>query len=309
MLGGGVNPASREETLYLREYILSQDMMDLLDQKLHWNKHYEGRWQDPFYWLGSSESKENQLAFYQRVVSATFDEETGLLTVQVQAFNGEFAQQALKVILAQSEHFVNELSHRMARDQMAFAESELGRARKHYEDQREAMLRFQAANNLLDPETTAASRAQIISGLEASLTNNHTRLNALLSSLNESAPQVMQLRAQIRATEAQLVVENRRLLSAPAGDKLNVVAARFRSMMIDAKIAEDAYKASISAMETNRIEAAKKLRSLIVVVSPNLPDMALYPKRIYDLITVLIGLILAYGIVRFVIATIEDHRD
>ena len=204
---------------------------------------------------------------------------------------------------------MNELSHRMARGQMAFVESELGRARKHYEDQREAVLRFQAANNLLDPETAAALRAQTISGLEVSLTNNHTRLNALLSSLNESAPQVMQLRAQIRATEAQLIVENRRLLSAPAGDKLNVVAAQFRSMMIDAKIAEDAYKASIAALEANRIEAAKKLRSLVVVVSPNLPDMPLYPKRIYDLITVFVGLILAYGIVRFVIATIEDHRD
>ena len=96
MLGGAGNPTSREETLYLREYILSQDMMDVLDRKQHWNKHYEGRWQDPFYWLGSSASKENQLAFYQRVVSATFDEETGLLTVQVQAFNGEFAQQALE---------------------------------------------------------------------------------------------------------------------------------------------------------------------------------------------------------------------
>ncbi|MNS89097.1 hypothetical protein D3C72_1230970 [compost metagenome] len=57
------------------------------------------------------------------------------------------------------------------------------------------------------------------------------------------------------------------------------------------------------------MEASKKLRSLVTVVSPNLPDRAVYPERIYNLITLLVALGLLYGIVRFVIATVEDHRD
>ena len=306
---GGVNTTSREETLYLQQFILSDDMLRILQRKLDWTHRYAGHWQDPLYWLRADEPEEEQLKYYQRVVDATFDTDTGLLTVEVEAFDPKFAQQVLEVILDQSERFVNELSHRMARDQMSFAEEERDRARRHYEDQREILLRFQAENNLLDPVTAATTGGQVVADLEGALTKESTQLKALQGTLSDSSPQMVQLRARIRATTQQLQVENRKLISQPAGDKLNVVAAQFRNLMISAKIAEDAYKVSITAVESARIEATKKLRSLVTVVSPNLPDEAIYPRRIYNLITIIIVLLCLYGIVRFVIVAIEDHRD
>jgi capsular polysaccharide transport system permease protein len=284
-------------------------MLQILQNQLNWTDHYAGHWRDPFYWLRASQPQEEQLDFYQRVVTATFDGETGLLTVQVAAFEPKFAQQVLALILEQSERFVNEISHRMAREQMAFAEEERDKARQRYEDQREAMLHFQAENNLLDPVSAATARSQIVTDLEAALTKDNTRLKVLQGSLSESTPQIVALRARIRATEQQLQIENRRLVSQPAGDKLNVIAARFQNLMIDTKIAEDTYKVAITAVESARIEATKKLRNLVTVVSPNLPDKAIYPKRIYNLITIAIVLLCLYGIVRFVISIIEDHRD
>ena len=306
---GGVNPTSREETLYLQQFILSENMLRILQSKLDWTNRYAGHWRDPLYWLRADQPEEEQLKFYQRVVNATFDSETGLLTIEVQAFDPKFAQQVLALILDQSERFVNEISHRMARDQMAFAEEERDRARRRYEDQREVMLRFQSENSLLDPVSAATARSQVIADLETALTKSNTQLKALQGFLSESSPQIVALRARIRATMQQLEVENRKLLSSPAGDKLNVVAAQFRNLMIDTQIAEDAYKVSITAVESARIEATKKLRNLVTVVSPNLPDEAIYPKRIYNLITIIIVLLCLYGIVRFVIVAIEDHRD
>jgi len=306
---GGVNPTSREETLYLRQFILSSDMLRILQDKLDWNSHYAGHWRDPIFWLRVNTYREYQLDFYQRVVTASLDGETGLLTVQVQAFDPKFAQQVLAIILEESERFVNEISHRMARDQMAFAEAERDKARRHYEDQRETMLRFQANNNLLNPIGTATARFQTVTDLEAVLTKYNAQLKALQSSLSPNSPQLVELRTRIRATQQQLDVENRRLVSQPGGDKLNVIAAQFHNLEIDTKIAEDAYKMSITAVESARIEASKKLRNLVTVVSPNLPDMAIYPRRIYNLITIAIVLLCLYGIARFVISAIEDHRD
>jgi capsular polysaccharide transport system permease protein len=40
----GLNPTSREETLYLREFLTSQDMLNVLQSKLDWSAHYAGRW-------------------------------------------------------------------------------------------------------------------------------------------------------------------------------------------------------------------------------------------------------------------------
>nr|WP_315846985.1 ABC transporter permease [uncultured Achromobacter sp.] len=305
----GLNPTSREETLYLREFLTSQDMLNVLQQKLDWSTHYAGRWQDPFYWLSNNAQREDLLEYYRRIVSAHFDEQTGLLSVSVQAFDPRFAEEVLKIMLGESERFVNELSHRMAREQMAFAQSELAKARTVYEDRREDMLKFQSTNNLLDAEATAKARAEIIAELEANLTKERTTLKGLSSTLNADTPQIRQQRNRINALEQQLASEIQRLVSQKGGDKLNVVASRYRNLTIDAAIAEEAYKFAVSSVESARIEASKKLRSLVTVVSPNLPDRAVYPERIYNLITLLLALVLLYGIVRFVIATVEDHRD
>jgi len=305
----GLNPASREETLYLRELITSQDMLNVLEQDLNWSSHYAGRWRDPIYWVSGSASKEDVLDYYRRMVTTYFDEQTGLLEIRVQAFEPEFAQQTLKVMLREAERFVNEISHRMARDQMTFAQSELANARKNYEIQREALITFQSKNKLLDPEAAAKARADVVSELHANLTKERTNLKALLANLDSNTPQVRQVRTRIRAIEEQLAAETKQMVSEQSDDKLNVVLSKYRNLMVDAAIAEETYKFAVSAVETARIEASKKLRSLVTVVSPNMPDKALYPERTYNLITLFIALMLIYGIARFIIATIEDHRD
>lgn len=305
----GLNPTSREETLYLREFLTSQDMLNVLQQKSEWSRHYAEHWRDPFFWLSDKAAQEDQLEYYRRVVTAHFDEQTGLLSVSVQAFEPSYAEHLLRIILAESERFVNELSHRMAREQMTFAQTELMKARKTYEDRRQDMLAFQSNSNLLDAEAAAKSRAGMIAELESNLTKERTTLKGLIATLDSNTPQVRQQRNRIRALEQQLTAETQRLVSQQGGDKLNVVASQYRNLTIDAAIAEEAYKFAVSAVETARIEASKKLRSLVTVVSPNMPDKAIYPDRIYNLFTILIGLFLLYGICRFVIATIEDHRD
>jgi capsular polysaccharide transport system permease protein len=197
----------------------------------------------------------------------------------------------------------------MARDQMSFAESEMEKNRRRYEERRQAVLRFQAENKLLDPETIATAHQQIIVGLEDSLAKDNARLSLLSASLDENSPQVNELKSRIRATNNQLEIESQRLISSPSGGKLNVVAAEYRDLTTQAKFAEDAYKISITAVESARIDATKKLRSLVTVNSPNRPDEALYPQRFYNLVTAFFVLLLLYGIARFVVAAVEDHRD
>ena len=80
-------------------------------------------------------------------------------------------------------------------------------------------------------------------------------------------------------------------------------------MTLDAGIAEESYKTAVAALDNARIEASKKIRTLVTVVSPNTPQLALYPERLYNLATILLGLLMLYGITRFILASIEDHRD
>lgn len=305
----GANPASREETLYLREYITSNDMMQLLEKKLKWEAHFQTQRSDIFFLLDEKSANEDLLKFYQRLVTAHYDETTGLLKVEVEALTPEMSQLMLKTILEASEHFVNEVSHGIAREQMAFAKSELETARNNYNVQKEQLISFQNDNKVLDGKTSAQGRADIIAALESEYSKQQALAIEMQYKLRPDAPQVQQQKQKVNAIRAQLVTEKRLLVSAPGGDQANVVSSRYQQLILDAGIAEDTYKASVAALDNARVEASKKIRTLVTVVTPNLPELALYPERVYNLATILLGLLMLYGIARFVIASIEDHRD
>lgn len=305
----GNNPASREETLYLREYIMSTDMMLLLEDRLHWVEKYSEQRSDIFFSLPKDAQREDLLKYYQRMVSASYDETTGLLRVEVQAFTPEMSELMVRTILAASEHFVNEVSHSIAREQMAFAQGELTKARVNYTERKTALMSFQNDNNVLDGSSSAENRATIIADLESQYTRAQAVATEMNFKLRADAPQVKQQKQKVSAIAQQLAKEKRLLVSAPDGDQLNVVASQYRQLTLDAGIAEDGYKTAVAALDTARIEASKKIRTLVTVVSPNTPQLALYPERLYNLATVLLGLLMLYGITRFILASIEDHRD
>lgn len=305
----GTNPASREETLYLREYIMSMDMMLLLEERLHWVEQYAAQRSDIFFWLNKDAEREDLLKYYQRMVSAHYDETTGLLRVEVQAFTPELSEQMLRTILEASEHFVNEVSHSIAREQMTFAKGELETARINYAERKTELLDFQNVNKVLDGANTAQSRATIIADLESQYTKEQAILTEMQFKLRPDSPQVKQQKQKVNAITQQLTKEKRLLVSSPGGSQLNVVASRFQQLTLDAGIAEESYKTAVAALDNARIEASKKIRTLVTVVSPNTPQLALYPERLYNLATILLGLLMLYGITRFILASIEDHRD
>lgn len=309
MLLSGTNPASREETLYLREYIVSMDMMQLLEDRLHWVEQYSKQRKDLFFWLNNDTEREDLLRYFQRMVTAHYDETTGLLKVEVQAFSPELAEQMVQVILEASEHFVNEVSHSIAREQMRFAQGELEGAKKNYTKRKEELLSFQNRNKVLDGKSSAMGRASIIDTLEAEHSKERAVLTQMLYKLRTDSPQVKQQQQRVDAIREQLNAEKHLLVSAPDGDQLNVVASRFQQLTLDAGIAEETYKTAVAALDNARIEASKKIRTLVTVVSPNTPQMAIYPERLYNLATIFLALLLLYGITRFLIASIEDHRD
>lgn len=309
ILLSGSNSASRQETLYLREYIVSMDMMQLLEDRLHWIEQYTQQQSDPFFWLKTETPREELLKYYQRMVSAHYDETTGLLKVEVQAFSPQLAEQMVTTILEASEHFVNEVSHSIAREQMRFAQSELDGAQTNYTKRKEELLRFQHDNKVLDGKSSAQGRASIIETLEGEHSKERAVLTEMLYKLRPDAPQVKQQQQRVAAIREQLSAEKHLLVSAPDGSQLNVLASRFQQLTLDAGIAQETYKTAVAALDNARIEASKKIRTLVTVISPNTPQIALYPERLYNLATILMALLLMYGITRFLIASIEDHRD
>lgn len=310
LLLAGLSSPSRSDSLYLRQYMQSLALLQMLDAKLDLRKHYEAERLDVFSRLWAGASQERFLEYFRNRVEVLVDDASTTVTVRVQGFDPAFAQVLNRAILKESERFVNEMSHSLARERLGFAESELARAAEHLQRSTQEVLAFQSKHGLLDPSIDAQASGALSAQMQASITKSEAELRGLRSFMTEDAPQVKVLRAQIEATQAQLEVERARATrSGVQSERLGALTIEFKGLRMRTEFAADAYKVALLAIESARMDAARKLTSLVLIEPPTLPETAEYPRRLYNLATLLVGCLLLYAVVRLVIATIREHQD
>ena len=307
MFGSGA--AAREDQLMLQAHILSMDMLSQLDEKLDLRSEYSSPGFDFVFALSDNAKQEEFLDFYRKHTEVEVDDSSGLLTIRTQGFSPEIAAAVNREVVMISEQFINDSSHRLARDQMDYAKSELATARGRLDDVRARILEFQEKYSILDPNAQAAANAGLTAELQAMLARHGAELKGLRSYLNDDAPQIVALQAQIDGIREQLNVERRDSVTNAEGESLSVIAGQYQELLAELEFMSDAYKSSLAGLEAARIESTRKLKSLVLVESPTLPESAAYPRRAYTLMALLMVLTLLYGIARLVVATIEDHVE
>lgn len=308
MLGASA-PATSKDEYMLEAYILSTDMLQQLDDKLQLRERFSAPRTDLVYRLSPGASREKFLGYFRDRVEVVVEDNSGLMRIRTQAFDPETATALNQEIIALSERFINESSHRLAREQMAFAESELEKARAGMNVARTALLDFQNKHGVLDPMAQAQANTGVTVELQSLLAKQEAELKGLLGYLNEDTHQVRGLRAQIEGTRAQVRAENVRGTAVAGGTHLNVLAGDYQQLLAEFQYAQDSYKLSLTAVESARVESTRKLKSLVQVQSPAIPEAAAHPRRLYTLMALLVGLSLLYGVVRLIVATIEDHQE
>jgi capsular polysaccharide transport system permease protein len=57
------------------------------------------------------------------------------------------------------------------------------------------------------------------------------------------------------------------------------------------------------------MESIRKIKNLVLVASSTKPEESAFPRRAYDMLALVLAFSLVFGIVRLLVATIEDHLD
>src|SRR5690606_25036187 len=175
----GTSAASREDQFMLQSHILSIDMLRQVDDKLNLRQAYSSPKIDFIFRMARDAPQEDFLDYYRRRIEVLLDDASGLLTIRTQGFTPEIAQAVNREVVAISERFINESSHRLARDQMAFAHSELEGARARLDEARGRLLEFQEQHNMLDPAAQAAANTGLTAELQAMLARYEAELKGM----------------------------------------------------------------------------------------------------------------------------------
>lgn len=304
----GVASTSGEDAQFLKAYLQSRDLVERLDQQLNLYQAFQGGGKDPVFELAEDASKEELVRYYNQRVKVNLDESTMLLRINTEGFSPEFSLQLNQSILKESELFINEVSQRVAKDQLTFAKDQLDEALDNLTQSRENLLAYQNQNQMFDPTAQAMAVAQIVNQLESSLTQLRTEERTLLSYLNPTAPQVVAIRSQIESVQNQIQDEKAKLTSGRA-DKLNRSALDFEGLKAQVEFSTDLYKLALASLEKARLEAVRKLKNVVVITNPRLAQDALYPRVVYIAFSAFLLLNILFGIGMLVNSIIREHKE
>ena len=305
----GMGGPNKSDQLLLAEYLLSMDMLKKLDKFLNLRAHYsDSKWDFASrMWLGKY-YLEWFYQYYLSRVSVTYDEISGVLRIQAQAYNPETAYKIAQLLVQDGEKFMNEMSHELARVQVEFLEKQVASAHAQVLQASKALLDFQNQKGLVSPKATVESIHTIIGKLEEQRSELQTQLASLPHNLNSNHPTKKTLQQSIAAVERQILEEQAKLAST-SGSPLNSLMEKEQLLQLDLTFKQDLYKTSLVALEKGRMDAARALKHVSVLQTPVLAEYAWQPRRIYGMVVTLCITLLVLGIMNLLKAVILDHVD
>jgi capsular polysaccharide transport system permease protein len=317
LTGFGVGSSSSDTEL-VKAFIYSNDMLQYLESNFDLRAHYTNDNYDIFSRLENNASTEDLKDYYKKHIEVLIDDKSQVISVQVQAFQPEFAMTINQAIVNRAEWYINEISHRLAEEQLTFVKQEFELVDEKLRSAKSQLLGFQQRHNLLDPTAEGMAFQQITYGIEAQIASKRTQLHLLLNSMSANAPLVIQARSELESMEDQLTRQRGRLTQQREDDpslpedeqnlSVSQLLAKFGEYKIDMELALNAYMSSQISLEKSRIEAYRQLKFLVTVESSTLAQDAKYPDVTYNIALFFVLNILLFGIGRILLATVNELR-
>jgi capsular polysaccharide transport system permease protein len=301
--------SNSNDLMLLRDHLLSVDMLAKLDARLDLRSHYNDRKRDILsrMWFRDA-SQEFFHRHYLSRVSIELDSLSGVLRIISQAYTPDMAQAITKLLVDEGEKFINEMGHRLAREQVDFLERQVAEIYERLMKTRKAALDFQNANGIVSPQGAVETLAAIVARIEGQIVELKGKREAMLGYLSPKAPDIAQINMQIAALEKQLALEKARLTSTQ-GQTLNRLVEEYQRLEMEAEFAQSVYNTALIALEKGRVDATRTLKKVSIVQSPTLPQYPIEPKRIYNIFVFSLSLLMMTGIIHLITAVIRDHRD
>ncbi len=300
----------------LNQFIRSQQMVEAVDAKLDLRRIYAAHWlRDPVFSLWPGAQVEDLTKYWDRVVQVSYDQSSGLIQVEVNAFDPADAQRISAEILAQSQTLVNAINDSAHRDAIRYAQDELSMAETRLKKTRADLIEFRSRTRIVDIKADLESQMGVLADLQRQLSQEQVALKDLLTSTRPNDPRIAQSQRRIDALNARIEAQRNDLASAgiPSDPQAQTpvgypeAMAQYESLQTDQEFAQKADVAALAALDAARMTAMQQNRYLATFIAPTLSQKAEYPLRLEISALALLFLSLIWGIGALVYYSVREH--
>jgi len=302
----GISSKSSEDSEIVKDYILSRDMLKELENRIGLRAHYGSDAVDWVSRLPADATDEDFLEYYRKMVAVETDTSSDISLLRIRAFDPETAQRIAETIVELSEQLINRWSERITEDTLRFARKELDFAEDKVREASAALTKFRNESGSVDPGEETSAVLALVMTLEGSLAQAKAESMEAESYLRSDSTQIKQLKARIAALQSQIKSERERLTGKDEADLTRLISS-YQPLILDQTLAEQRYASALASMELARADAQRQQRYLIPFVQPSIPDEALEPERLWNILTVLVGSLLVFGVGGLIWSAIMEH--
>ncbi len=310
VLGISAPSSNTLDARIVEEYIRSHAMVEGLRERYGFNEAYSRFSLDPmFSFLPASANRERATRFWRNRVRVRHDPASQSTIVEVGAYTSEDSLRLSQGVLALSEELVNHMSDRAMTDMAAAADREIERKREEYETARDRLAEYQGRRfSGVDVSTPAQQAMGLVGSLDAQLAAKRTELATLSQTYQPDAPQLTGLRREIAALEAERARAVQQALSTP-GERAAGGQIEAQAVLMDYQVAQQAYVAALQAAESVRRQAINDRKYVVAYVPPREPEQSNWWSRLGNVLAVLIGAALLWGVGALIYSIIRDHME
>lgn len=299
--------AGQEQTNEVIDYLRSRNALADLSKQVDvvavfTNPQADGFSRFPGIW--SDRSNENLHRYYDKMVDIHIDHDTSNAVLEVKAFQARDAYRLNESLLKLSETLVNRLNARASSRAIAEAQERAKIAENRVRAARVELARYRNSSQLLDPEQQGKGVLEISNALIA----RRASLQAQLATIAQAAPSnpaLPALRQQIAALTAQIEAQNSRAVGGSSGIASKL--SGYEALAVEQEFATEMLTAASASLEQARADALRQKFYLERIVEPNVPDKAMLPSRLKQILTVLGVSLCLYLVGWMLIVGILEH--
>ncbi len=306
--GAGISRA-QDDDYAVNDFILSRDAITALEKQVNLREIFnrpEADFLARYPNIIFHEQAEDFFRYYQYRVDVVLDTMTGITTLTVKAFRPEDSQLIANLLLKESESLVNRMNERAHQNSVREAETEVKLSEERVVEAEQNVLAYRTRESMLDPAKSSGAIVEMLAKMQAELAMTKTRL-AELDNNSPGSPLHSDLEEHVTALEGQIASQRARL--AGGSGSMAPKISEYEQLILKQEFAAKELAASMASLESARVEARRQSIYLDRVVEPNLPDKALFPKRIKSFLIVLISCFMGYSVGKLLLAGVREHAQ
>jgi len=312
LLGGlsQITGSSSVDPIILYRYITSRDMILAVEKTVDLTQAFT-RADDPFFTLPENPTIEDREKNWKRMVSVSVENGSGLIEIQVRAFDPKDAQAITTAIRDESDRMLNQLSATAQEDSTRYSRTELAKAADRLAKAQAGLTEFRTRTQIVDPATDFAGRMGLLNSMLAKQAEALIERDILKAGATfDGDPRLEQIELRIKVISERIEIERSRIGTADDGASAGYaeLVSQYENLQLESEFAQRAYVAALATLDAAMTKAQRNSRYLAVYMPPTLSERSQYPQRTTWTLLMAGLFFLIWSIVALIFYSIRDRR-